>query len=105
MTIPNKQTDRPSPMKAGVSVPLKQIAREYHSMWGLGEVIWEKGDIVTRDGTDEHEILDIWYDYMLIDVKCITEPKIYPGQDEPWIKLGEEESNLIRRYLLVRKAH
>lgn len=79
--------------------------KKLHSFYGLGDIKYEVGDIVTRDGTDEHEILEIDYDWITMTVKCIKEPKIWEGSDEPWIKLGEEESNLIRRYELIRKRH
>jgi len=60
------------------------------------ETKWKIGDIVSRDGTDEQEIIDIDYEWMCMTVKCIKEPK------EKWIKKGETEFNLIRRYSLVR---
>jgi len=77
--------------------------KEYHKDWDLGDKKYEVGDIVTRDGTDEHEILTIDYDYGLILVKCIKEPFAEKGE-EPWISLGETEHNLIRRYSLVKKG-
>jgi hypothetical protein len=57
---------------------------------------WQRGDIVTRDGTDEHEIIEIdeWAD--LMTVRCVKEPH------DPWAKIGEEERNLVRRYDFVR---
>lgn len=57
------------------------------------------GDIVSRDGTDEHEIIDIDYGYMCMTVKCIKEPKI------KWIKKGETEFNLMRRYSFKRSKN
>lgn len=63
------------------------------------------GDIVTRDGVDEHLILDTFEegekDYApdLILVRCIKAP---PGF---WCRVGEEETNLARRYHLVRRAN
>lgn len=71
----------------------------YHWYWNLGDEEYKVGDIVTRDGTDEHVIKDIDYDYMLVGVECTKEPRAEDG--EPWTKLGEYESNLIRRYSLV----
>lgn len=63
---------------------------------------WQVGDIVSRDGNDEHEILEIdeWAEMLL--VRCVKEPPIYEGGDEPWTKLGEDEYNLVRRYEFVR---
>lgn len=59
---------------------------------------WENfsvGDVVTRDGTDEHLIYGV---DMNIDVICIKAPSL------PWTKYGETESNSPWRYTLVRKA-
>jgi len=64
--------------------------------------LWKVGDIVTRDGSDEHEILDIGFCGDLINVKCIKEPNIYKGSDSPWTTLGEEEWNTPWRYDFVR---
>lgn len=51
------------------------------------------GDVVTRDGTDEHLVYgDIDNGYGNMDVVCIKEPS------QKWIKIGETESNLVRRY-------
>ena len=61
------------------------------------------GDVVTRDGTDEHEVLEIDYDWGTMKVKCIKEPAIWSGGSEPWTKLGEIEENIIERYTLVMK--
>jgi hypothetical protein len=79
----------------------------YHKDWSLGDLEYEAGDIVTRDGSDRHVIMSIDYDWLNMDVKCIKEPKVLPPIEEgdvPWIRLGEVESNLIRRYQLVRKG-
>lgn len=56
--------------------------------------LWRPGDIVTRDGTDEHEIVGI--DGDLIDVVCVKAPSV------PWAEVGDIESNLTRRYSWVR---
>ena len=58
--------------------------------------LWKPGDIITRDGTDEHEIVGI--DGDLIDVVCVKAPS------DPWTKVGETESNLTRRYTFVRQG-
>ena len=63
--------------------------------------LWQVGDIVSRDGTDEQEIIKIEYKRDLMTVKCIKEPVAFENA-EPWCKLGEEENNLIRRYTFVR---
>jgi hypothetical protein len=56
-----------------------------------------KGDIVSRDGSDEQEVIGIDNDWGQITVKCIKEPK------SGWCKLGDVETNLARRYTLIRK--
>lgn len=60
------------------------------------------GDIVTRDGTDEHVVLgpapsDPWFG-VAVHVRCIKAP------ENGWIAIGEEEDNLPSRYRLVRRA-
>lgn len=57
---------------------------------------FQVGDLVTRDGTDVHFIdshngCDI-YEPDMLEVVCIIEP------ENKWIKVGEKESNLARRY-------
>jgi len=61
------------------------------------------GDIVTRDGTDLHRIVDMNGEGGdLIEVECIKEPLGFLNEDgsrdEPWTRLGEREWNLTRRY-------
>lgn len=60
----------------------------------VDESLWKAGDIVTRDGTDEHRIISI--DSDLIEVICIKAPSC------PWTIVGEIEMNLTRRYSWVR---
>lgn len=57
---------------------------------------FQVGDIVTRDGTDEHEVIEA-DDDLCIRVRCTKAPR------EPWTEVGEEEFNLARRYELVRR--
>ena len=54
------------------------------------------GDIVTRSGDDEQIILSIDSEHFMMDVEC-TKPSW-------WIKVGDTEPNLVRRYRLVRKV-
>ncbi len=61
------------------------------------------GDIVSRDGTDEQEILEIDYGWGTLKVRCIKEPLLWNGGCDPWIKIGEEEDNLIMKYELIRR--
>ena len=56
--------------------------------------LWKVGDIVTRDGTDEHEIVGIREG--MLDLVCIKEP------NAKWTTVGEHDSNLTRRYSFVR---
>ena len=55
------------------------------------------GDIVSRDGTDEHEVIED-DDGMCIRVRCTKRPS------SGWTEVGEEEFNLRRRYSLVRRS-
>lgn len=61
---------------------------------------FQKGDIVTRDGTDLQKILEIDDDLMLVE--CVRAPLGWLNDDgtrgEPWCKVGEQEWNLPRRY-------
>lgn len=56
------------------------------------------GDIVTRDGTDEHEVIQILPGDNCMTVRCIKPP------DSGWASVGDEEFNLIRRYDFVRRS-
>ena len=64
------------------------------------------GDLVTRDGTDIHRVIEAeWengYAPDLITVECIKEPLGFLDDDgsrgEPWTRVGEKEQNLARRY-------
>lgn len=58
---------------------------------------FEVGDIVSRDRSDLQRVVESSCD--LITVVCIKEPA------EGWVKLGEREDNLSRRYnLVLRRA-
>jgi len=56
------------------------------------------GDIVTRDGDDRQEVIESDPEWGTITVRCIVAPA------EKWIEVGDEESNLARRYGLVRRS-
>lgn len=70
------------------------------------------GDVVSRTGHDEHLVYTNNHVYVdpadgkekvsywgtNFDLVCIKEPMPLEGDDEPYIKIGETESNLIRRY-------
>lgn len=62
---------------------------------------FEIGDIVSRDGTDEHKILNFTHPLMM-EVECIKAPTPYED-GTLWTDVGEIEDNLKRRYKLVRK--
>ena len=55
------------------------------------------GDIVSRIGTDEQEIVGINHAGDLIDVKCIKAPH------DNFCNVGDVESNIPWRYTLVRR--
>jgi len=71
---------------------------DYNRQWDLGENIYEVGNIVSRNGNDEHIILEIDYPYMTLKVKCIK------ATPDNYCQVGEEEDNLIRRYEFLRKS-
>ena len=58
----------------------------------LDRVAFKVGDIVTRDGTDRHRVIDITEGWDGMTVLCIKEPA------SGWCKVGDEEYNLCRRY-------
>jgi len=54
------------------------------------------GDLVTRDGSDLHLVVDLTEDGYSGDFICVQAPTL------GWIEVGETESNLARRYSFVR---
>jgi hypothetical protein len=54
-----------------------------------------KGELVTRDGTDVHEVVDVDDGLGGIVVRCVTAPK------SRWTEVGDIENNLASRYLRV----
>lgn len=71
----------------------------------LGSSLWREqwgrfgvGDFVTRDGTNVHRVISL--DGPGADMGeflCVVEPARWEDND-PWIRPGEIESNLTRRY-------
>lgn len=59
---------------------------------------FEVGDIVSRDGSDRHEVIIGEDEWPTIRVRCIKAP------DMPWTSVGVEEDNLARRYQLITKG-
>jgi len=55
---------------------------------------FKRGDIVSRDGTDEHLIYDMNRAGDFINVICLKAPK------DKWTAVGETEGNVARRYTL-----
>lgn len=66
--------------------------------------LWEPGDIITREGNDEQELLWIDHSLQVLRVRCVKEPPSYGGGTEPWCRLGDIEDNLIGRYSWVRSG-
>lgn len=62
--------------------------------WDLFEV----GDIVSRDGTDRHEVIAVSERGQMIEARCIAAP------ESGWCQVGDVESNLARRYSKVVAA-
>lgn len=68
---------------------------------------FQPGDIVTRDGTDVQRVVSTdgtdTYEPQMIEVECIKEPLGWLREDgvtrePPWMRKGEREINLARRY-------
>lgn len=57
-----------------------------------GEQKYGIGDLVTRDGSDVHRVIEEDDGYGCIRVECVVAPK------SGWIKVGETELNLAGRY-------
>lgn len=89
-----------------ILLPTEEEARQYGEQSlcpdPLPEACWQVGDIVSRDGNDEQEILSFNEGRDLIEVRCIKEPPAYEGSNEPWCRIGDVEDNLARRYEFVR---
>jgi hypothetical protein len=64
-----------------------------------GNRFFEVGDLITRDGTDIHRVVDHngsdGYPPDGMTVVCVKAPS------EPWTQVGEEEFNVCRRYKWV----
>jgi hypothetical protein len=69
----------------------------------MNPTLWKAGDIITRDGTDEHEITRIDYRMNMVDVRCVKEPLVAPNETEPWCNLGYADCNPVRRYSFLRR--
>lgn len=65
--------------------------------YSLDQEKFEPGDLVTRSGSDVHIIRNIDFDHLTMDVICI--------RGSWWVKYGQAETNLIRRYTLVMKSY
>lgn len=66
--------------------------RDYDNRYGVG-------DYVTRDGTDIHIVVSLNSERADAgEFRCVVEPAIYGGDTDPWIRKGETEFNLTRRY-------
>jgi len=77
---------------------IELVRKNYPSIDYLSnEKPFKAGDIVTRDGSDRHEIIIGQDGWDIIRVKCIKAPNV------PWAKVGDEEDNLARRYILVER--
>ena len=67
--------------------------QEYHKYWELGPKRYAVGDIVSRAGEDRWRIIGIDYAFKLLELVCI--------KGSYWCDVGDDESNLIRRYELI----
>ena len=75
------------------------VQRAYDS---YGAPIFRVGDIVSRDGSDRHRVIEVDNDDgdtpLTITVECIKEPATDALSPVPWTRLGDTEFNLARRY-------
>jgi len=63
---------------------------------------WKPGDIVSRTGTDEQQIISIDHGYGVMSVVVIKPDE--PDLDGHIIfEIGDEENNLMQRYSFVRR--
>lgn len=97
---PAPETDA---MTNNVETPSKRGSMRAHDR--NGNPVFRVGDIVTRDGTDRQRVIetDAEGDHapFTITVECIKEPVVEYCDGtfgEPWIRIGEREFNLARRY-------
>jgi hypothetical protein len=60
--------------------------------------VYKLGDLVTRDGSDIHEIIEEDEGYGAIIVKCVKAPS------SGWCKVGDVEMNMAGRYAPVNKS-
>jgi hypothetical protein len=56
---------------------------------------FKAGDIVSRDGSDEQRVIEVYASGTMIVVECTKPPA------SGWCKIGDIEHNLSRRYELV----
>ena len=69
------------------------MTRHYFNENGLR--LFEIGDIVTRGDGDVHVITKV---DGTITMRCVKEPRIFHGADEPWCRVDDVESNVACRY-------
>ncbi|MEW4459484.1 hypothetical protein AB1K42_15435 [Roseibium algicola] len=80
------------------------MVEEIKQVRGLfGWTVFKVGDLVTRDGTDIHRVVEVSNEGQTITVECVREPLGYLEEDgvtrsEPWCRVGEREFNMARRY-------
>jgi hypothetical protein len=88
----------PTPSAVEGELLIKSAWREYGGRYGVG-------DHVTRDGTDVHLCVELNTDGGDMGLfRCIVEPTPYDPCEDPWIRVGEEEYNLTRRYSPLKNA-
>jgi len=87
-------TDNNKGIDSAVIIRLAKVIDDYSKTCTK---TWGVGDIVTKDGSDKQKIVSIDHYWDVFEVECILEPR------EPWIKLGERETNLCSKYTLVEK--
>jgi len=73
-----------------------RVAVNYGPASAADHASWQVGDIVTRDGTDEHEMVAN-VDGQVMEFRCVKAP------EDGWAKVGETETDMADRYNFVRR--
>lgn len=60
-----------------------------------GRRLFQVGDLVTQGDGDVHVVTEAGD---VITMRCVKEPGIFPGAEEPWCRVDDIESNLASRY-------
>lgn len=77
--------------------PPVPVAQALEGEWIPSDRPFRVGDYVSRDGTDVHRVVYLQDDFQCGEFECVIAPAT------GWIKVGETEFNLTRRYEKVAR--